>query len=61
MCLGSKAAKDTNGVARKLKKYAYQRETTASSNDSLQNTSLFKMGTSLKGKNLLPEEANYFL
>ena len=33
--------------------YAHQRETTVSS--------LFKMGTSLKGKNLLPEGANSFL
>ena len=38
------------------KSYAYQRETTVSSNDSL-----FKMGTSLKGKNLLLEGANSFL
>ena len=37
------------------------RETTGSSSDSLQLHQLFKMGTSLKGKNLLPEGANSFL
>ena len=37
-------------------------ETTGSSSDSLNSImSLFKMGTSLKGKNLLPLGANSFL
>ena len=45
---------------RTLKSYAHQRETTGSSNDSLQ-LRLFKMGTSLEGKHLLPEGANSFL
>ena len=52
-----------NDVARTLKKLrsAHQRETTESSDDSLQLCSFSKMGTSLKGKNLLPEGANSFL
>ena len=37
----------SNGLARMLKSYAQQRETTVSSYDSL-----FKMGTSVKGKKL---------
>ena len=48
------------GVARMLNRYAYQRETTRSSNDSF-NYVPFQMGTSLKGKNLLPEGAKSFL
>ena len=36
-------------------------ETTGSSSDSLQLHPFFKMGTSLKGKNLLPEGVNYSL
>ena len=43
------------------KSYAHQRETTGSSSDSLQIASLFKFGTSLKRKNLLPEGPNSFL
>ena len=50
-----------NDVAMTLKKYAHQRETTVSSNDSLQLCPFSKMGISLKGKNLLPEGANSFL
>ena len=46
-----------NGVAR----YTHQRETTGSSNDSLQLRPFSKLKTSLKGKNLLPEGANSFL
>ena len=48
-------------LARTLKKYANQRETTVLSNDSLQLCPFSKMGTSLKGINLLPEGANSFL
>ena len=51
-----KALTSDTGVARMLKKRLHERETTVSS-----NMSLFKMGTSLKGKNLLPEVANSFL
>ena len=47
---------NVSGVARTINKYAYQRETTGSG-----ITSLFKMETSLKGKNLLPTGANSFL
>ena len=44
-----------NGIARRLKKsYAHPRETTGSRYDSLHYIH-FQMGTSLKGKNLLPE------
>ena len=42
------------------KSYAHQRETTGSS-ASFQIVPLFKVGTSLKGKNLHPEGANSFL
>ena len=43
------------------KNYAHQRETTVSSNDSLQFYPLSKWELLLKGKNLLPEGANSFL
>ena len=49
-----------NGVTRTLKNDAHQRENTVPDIDLLQ-LRLFKMVTSLKGKNLLPEGANCFL
>ena len=48
-----------NGVARTLKKkYAHQGEITGTSSD-LSTASLYKMETSLKGKNLLQVGARY--
>ena len=41
--------------------YAHQRETTVSNSDSLHLRPFSKMGTSLKGNNLLPEGAYSFL
>ena len=42
-------------------KYVHQRESTGARRDYLQLRPFFNMGTSLKGKNLLPEGANSFL
>ena len=51
-----------NVVARMLKKLRTLKQTTGSSNDILQLRPFSKWeGTSLKGKNLLPEGANSFL
>ena len=44
----------TFDVSQRWKNYANQRETTGLSSDSLQLHPFSKMGTSLKGKNLLP-------
>ena len=52
--------KNSNGVARTLKSYPHQRETTRSSNDSVQLHPFFEMGITFKGKNLLPEGRNSF-
>ena len=43
------------------KSYAHQMETTKSTSDSFQLLPFFKMRSSLKGKNLLPEGVNPFL
>ena len=50
----------SNGVARTIKSYAHQRETTVSSINSLQLCP-FSKWTIFRGKNLLPEEASSFL
>ena len=51
----------SNGKARKLKKLSTSKGEYCIKQGFSTITSLFKMGTSLKGKNLLPEGVNYFL